>query len=71
MAGWRGPATAALASATGPAARACGLADRTGRLAAGLDADLLLVRGDPLRDIRALTAVHTVIRAGQHIDVPT
>src|SRR3954447_12577370 len=36
-------AAEALAAGTAVAARACGLADRTGRLAAGLDADLLAV----------------------------
>lgn len=55
----------ALASATGLAARACGLADRTGRLRPGLDADLLLITGDPTTDITALTNVHTVISRGR------
>jgi imidazolonepropionase-like amidohydrolase len=58
------PEVVALASATGLAADACGLTARTGRLRAGLDADLLLVRGDPSRDIKALSAIHTVVRAG-------
>jgi imidazolonepropionase-like amidohydrolase len=62
------PEVAALASATAVAARACGVADRTGRLRAGLDADLLIVRGDPARDIGALAAVHTVVRHGTVID---
>jgi imidazolonepropionase-like amidohydrolase len=44
----------ALASATSLAAKACGVADRNGRLAADFDADLLLVQGDPLADITAL-----------------
>lgn len=38
----------ALAAATGRAAELCGIADRTGRVAPGLDADLLVVRGDAL-----------------------
>ncbi|MEV6304711.1 amidohydrolase family protein [Actinoplanes sp. NPDC051861] len=59
------PAAAALGSATGLAADACGLAGRTGRLRAGLRADLLLVRGDPVRDVAALRAVHTVVLAGE------
>jgi imidazolonepropionase-like amidohydrolase len=58
----------ALASATGHAARACGLADRTGRLAVGLDADLLLVDGDPLRDVTALQRPRAVVSRGR--DVP-
>jgi imidazolonepropionase-like amidohydrolase len=55
----------ALASATSIAAEACGVADRKGRLRAGLDADLLLVRGDPLTDITALRQVQAVYLAGQ------
>ncbi len=55
----------ALVSATSAAAQACGLAARTGRLAAGLDADLLAVDGDPLTDIRALRAVRTVVSRGR------
>ena len=53
------PATTALASATSLAARACGLAARTGRLLTGLDADLLLVNGDPATDITAIRNVRT------------
>jgi imidazolonepropionase-like amidohydrolase len=44
------PATDALRAATSGAADLMGLPDR-GRIAEGLRADLLLVRGDPLRDI--------------------
>jgi imidazolonepropionase-like amidohydrolase len=59
------PATVALTSATGAAARACGLAGRTGRLRAGLQADLLLVAGDPTTDITALRETRMVISRGQ------
>jgi imidazolonepropionase-like amidohydrolase len=55
----------ALASATSVAARCCGLADRTGRLRAGLDADLLVVHGDPLADIGALERVAAVMVGGR------
>jgi imidazolonepropionase-like amidohydrolase len=58
-------AAAALASATGVAAAACGLAGRTGRLAPGLDADLLLVAGDPTADIAALRSVRLVVSRGR------
>lgn len=61
------PAAAALASATSGAARACGLADRTGRLAPGLDADLLLVDGDPMLDMAALRSVRTVVSCGREV----
>ena len=59
------PPTTALASATGLAARACGLADRTGRLQTGLDADLLLIDGDPTTDITAIRNLRTVVSRGQ------
>ena len=59
------PATIALATATSLAARACGLAGRTGRLRAGLDADLLIVGGDPTKDIAAIRDIRTVVARGQ------
>jgi imidazolonepropionase-like amidohydrolase len=59
------PATVGLASATGVAADECGLGRRTGRLHKGLDADLLLVHGDPLRDISAVGRPHTVVSRGR------
>lgn len=59
------PGAAALASATGLAARACGLSGKTGRLRAGLDADLLLVRGDPVTDIAAIRDVRMVVSRGR------
>jgi imidazolonepropionase-like amidohydrolase len=55
---------AALASATGIAADALGIADRTGRLRAGMAADLLIVAGDPANDIADLTQVRTVVARG-------
>jgi imidazolonepropionase-like amidohydrolase len=54
----------ALASATSVAAGACGLGHRKGRVQPGYDADLLIVDGDPLADIDALTRVDTVILNG-------
>jgi len=56
---------AALASATALAAAACGLGDRRGRLRAGYDADLLVVDGDPVADIAALTRPVAVFAAGR------
>jgi imidazolonepropionase-like amidohydrolase len=58
---------AALAAATGLAARACGLDTRTGRLAPGLQADLLLVDGDPLTDVAALQAPRLVLARGRPV----
>ena len=65
LAGCGMPAPQALASATGGAANACRIADRTGRLRAGLAADLLLVDGDPARDITALRDVRMVVARGE------
>jgi imidazolonepropionase-like amidohydrolase len=61
------PPEAALASTTGLAADACGLSDRTGRLRAGLAADLLLVRGDPLTDVAALRDPRVVVARGVEV----
>ncbi len=58
---------AALATATSVAAQTCGLADRVGRLAAGLDADLLFVDGDPTADITVLTRVRSVVLRGDPV----
>jgi imidazolonepropionase-like amidohydrolase len=55
----------ALAAATSSAAAACGLGGRTGRLAAGLDADLVAVGGDPLTDITAVRDVRLVVSRGR------
>ncbi|MFI7543460.1 amidohydrolase family protein [Actinoplanes sp. NPDC049599] len=65
------PPVTALASATGGAARACGLADRTGRLRAGLQADLLLVDGDPTTDITAVRDTRLVVCRGRRAPLLT
>lgn len=58
------PAAEALSSVTSLAAAACGVGDRKGRLAAGYDADLVAVDGDPLTDVTALLRVTAVFRNG-------
>jgi imidazolonepropionase-like amidohydrolase len=58
---------AALAAATGIAARACGLEHRTGRLAVGLQADLLVVDGDALADATALQRPRLVLARGRPV----
>jgi imidazolonepropionase-like amidohydrolase len=57
------PPLAVLQSVTGTNARAFGLTDR-GRVAPGLLADLIAVRGDPTADIRALRNVELVMKGG-------
>jgi imidazolonepropionase-like amidohydrolase len=61
------PADAVLASATSVAARACGLDHRTGRLAVGLDADLLMVDGDPTTDVTSLLRPRLVVSRGRDV----
>ncbi len=55
---------AALRAATSVAAAACGLGDRKGRVAAGYDADILAVDGDPLADPGALHRIRAVYVRG-------
>ena len=57
----------ALRAVTSAAAEACGIGDRAGRLAAGYDADLLAVDGDPLTDIAAIHRLSAVFRAGKRV----
>jgi imidazolonepropionase-like amidohydrolase len=57
----------ALASATSLAARACGVEARAGRLAAGLDADLLMVSADPLADVTSLQHPLAVVSRGRQV----
>jgi imidazolonepropionase-like amidohydrolase len=59
--------TEALAAATSTPARIFGLADR-GRIAEGLRADLLLVNGDPTKDIGATVDIAGIWKAGVPFD---
>ena len=56
---------AALRSATADAADLLGIAARAGTISVGKDADLALLDGDPLADIRATRRIVHVVRLGQ------
>jgi imidazolonepropionase-like amidohydrolase len=56
-----------LASLTTTPAERFGDGARAGRVAAGLQADLVVLRDDPARNLRALTSVECTIRAGRII----
>lgn len=58
----------ALVAATSSAASALGIGDTVGRIAAGYDADILLVDGDPLTDIYLVGRVRRVMRQGSVIE---
>lgn len=55
----------AIQGATSMAAEALGMQDRIGSIAVGMEADLIAVEGDPLRDITALRRVVFVMKAGK------
>jgi imidazolonepropionase-like amidohydrolase len=59
----------AIEAATSVAARACGVAEITGALEPGKEADLLVVHGDPLRDIRRMADVAAVYKGGLKVGV--
>jgi len=59
-----------LRAATSTAARVMGF-DGIGTLAAGWQADLVAVDGDPLADVRALERVRMVVRRGREVALPT
>lgn len=60
----------AIVSATSLAAESLGLGDRIGTLAPGMEADLIAVDGDPLRDITALRRVVFVMKGGKVYRAP-
>jgi imidazolonepropionase-like amidohydrolase len=55
----------ALVAATSLNAEALGMANQIGTLAAGMQADLIAVEGDPLKDITALGRVVFVMKGGR------
>jgi len=59
------PAMEAIIGATSLAAEALGLKDKIGSIAPGMEADLIAIEGDPLRDIGALRRVVFVMKGGK------
>ena len=59
------PPEKVIRAATRDAAEHLGLLDRLGTVAPGKVADLILVAGDPLKDVSSLHQVQIVIKAGQ------
>ena len=55
---------AAMVSANSLAAEALGMADRIGSIAPGMQADLIALDGDPLKDITAVRRVAFVMKGG-------
>jgi imidazolonepropionase-like amidohydrolase len=61
------PNTEVIASATAHAAHALGLTAVTGRLAAGLRADVIVVGGDPTEDLAVLRDLKLVLMSGRRV----
>jgi len=55
---------AAMVSATSLAAEALGMTDKIGSIAPGLEADIIALEGDPLKDITAVRRVVFVMKGG-------
>lgn len=56
---------AAIVSATSLSAESLGLSDRIGSIAPGMDADIIAMDGDPLRDVAAARRVVFVMKGGK------
>jgi imidazolonepropionase-like amidohydrolase len=55
---------AVMASANSVGAEALGMADKLGSIAPGLQADIIALDGDPLKDITAVRRVAFVMKGG-------
>ena len=62
------PAPRILLAATRTPAEALGAGERLGRIAAGYEADLLVLDANPLDDIRHTRGIHAVVIDGRHLD---
>jgi imidazolonepropionase-like amidohydrolase len=64
------PAERALIAMTSASARACAVDDELGSLAAGKLADVVVVRGNPVEDIKNLNDVLLVMKDGLTVNRP-
>jgi len=55
----------AIQAATSRCAEALGISKRTGSIRPGLEADLVVLNGNPLEDIKAVTNVMLVVNDGR------
>jgi imidazolonepropionase-like amidohydrolase/ABC-type multidrug transport system permease subunit len=62
------PPMVALQAATANSAKALGAAERFGQVRKGMEANLLIVDGNPLQDIHAVSAISFVIFKGERVD---
>ena len=58
----------AIVSGTSAAAESIGLGDVAGRLAPGRDADILVVAGDPTKDLRQLRQILDLYQGGRRVE---
>ena len=65
---WGATPTEALLAATQWAAQCCCMDDRVGTLEEGKLADLIMLHGNPLEDIRAIEQVRFIMKGGQRYD---
>jgi cytosine/adenosine deaminase-related metal-dependent hydrolase len=68
---WRKDSTGTWKAATWNPARALGWSERTGTIAVGLDADLVLLDANPLDDIMNTARIRAVVRAGRLLNRTT
>ena len=57
----------ALVAATSGNAEALGIADRVGKIAPGMEADLLVVDGAPDEELNAIAQVAAVFKSGRRV----
>ncbi len=58
----------AITAATGASARAVKVSNQRGTIASGMSADLVLLGGDPLRNIRDIEKIERVFLSGRELD---